>query len=1182
MISEIGIATARQLLDFAAGEQHNEAMWTHQLEGAVAMHNVLVRKRFGYLADEVGMGKTYVALGAVGLFRHFQPHWRVLYVAPNENIQGKWKKEILNFTARNWLVTDNRVRSLQGTPAWGAVESANLAAFAKDALVNADRDFILRMTSFSLGLSAENEGWKKRRDELLRIVPWLDRGLFDLRDKEEFKKRYACAINLVIPHFDLVIIDEAHNLKHGIHEKAAARNKLLGLVLGHPRGASGVNFPGYRKKFDRVLLLSATPLESDYVELWNQLQVFDLDKKAPILSDPEADESAKELSAKEFLIRRLTGLTINGALHTKNMYRREWRNGGVHRHDDPLALADERQRLIVALVQKKVAEVVGSERFNNSFQIGMLSSFESFMETTGAVDPGEDESDESMFSNASQTEDDDEKQGIDTASIRELARSYRRVFGEPLPHPKMDAIVADLQTSFVTGKKALIFVRRVKSVDELASKLNIAYDDWLEEYVASQLPHGCVEDFRDIVKSYKKIRSDAKRVDDIPLGETGGREAPVTTLESGSENPGDNDTLFSWFFRGEGPDRVFSGASFSQNRLASDSSTFFEDNTVAWLLRYPSSVVDGICDALGVAWEKIKPEIEGLAYGIFRSASTQRRFPRLRVFQAYQEAALRVLAKQALREDVCRQADLIIKERFGLKQERPLTRAKEFPDAESMLEGKTLFTEMRKRSGLYEELMPDLSTSDLKEQYRLREIRRELISASARLGHSLIDLWLLAVRRRGTLSMARRDRSEEGQEDLIRDFLDLLDQQRTAEGGRFGAYQELHDISHNIEIILSANFPYVRSAPLASLPKLFGRIMARQQPIGGMSGQVNKSLVRQFLMPGYPTILITTDVLREGADLHTFCSRVYHYGINWTPSSMEQRTGRIDRINSLTHRHLDRRTDAMPDEFLQVFYPHLGDTVERLQVERVYERMNRFIRMLHRSLAGKDHSDSCINTTFEFIENARDIAPILDPLETNFKVDPALLHAAASPRPIETAHETEALQAHFSKVIGRFMQKYRSVDEGGSNAWTRYMTVFIRGDGQLAAPKSGSGDVRQQPLVAFLKAGGGQGRTLLRCISPIGRVPIEDEERLLVIHELTRGISFGRVCMLLDAKLKTYNLTIEGDILFHPHTTQQEEVNALIDGVARSADHIESELLKRIDQTMDLFKKDIVLESSRG
>ena len=35
----------------------------------------------------------------------------------------------------------------------------------------------------------------------------------------------------------------------------------------------------------------------------------------------------------------------------------------------------------VALVQKKVNELLGNERFNQSFQIGMLASFESFLET---------------------------------------------------------------------------------------------------------------------------------------------------------------------------------------------------------------------------------------------------------------------------------------------------------------------------------------------------------------------------------------------------------------------------------------------------------------------------------------------------------------------------------------------------------------------------------------------------------------------------------------------------------------------------------------------------------------------------------------------------------------------------------------------------------------------------------
>ena len=48
---------------------------------------------------------------------------------------------------------------------------------------------------------------------------------------------------------------------------------------------------------------------------------------------------------------------------TKNLYRREWRGGGCEEHNDPLEVPDDRQRLILALVQKKVAEVLQDARF---------------------------------------------------------------------------------------------------------------------------------------------------------------------------------------------------------------------------------------------------------------------------------------------------------------------------------------------------------------------------------------------------------------------------------------------------------------------------------------------------------------------------------------------------------------------------------------------------------------------------------------------------------------------------------------------------------------------------------------------------------------------------------------------------------------------------------------------------
>src|SRR5216683_8132494 len=90
------VHTASQLLHFGArigdGQRAQE-----QLEGAVALYNILDQHGVAYLADEVGMGKTYTALGVLALFRHAQPDFRMLVIAPRENIQVKWMRLLLDF-----------------------------------------------------------------------------------------------------------------------------------------------------------------------------------------------------------------------------------------------------------------------------------------------------------------------------------------------------------------------------------------------------------------------------------------------------------------------------------------------------------------------------------------------------------------------------------------------------------------------------------------------------------------------------------------------------------------------------------------------------------------------------------------------------------------------------------------------------------------------------------------------------------------------------------------------------------------------------------------------------------------------------------------------------------------------------------------------------------------------------
>lgn len=440
----IDVATASQLLDFGArigqGPRAQE-----QLEGAVAVHNILERHRVAYLADEVGMGKTYVALGALALFRHFDPDFRAVVIAPKENIQRKWMKEFGNFVAYNLRFPDLRVAAIDRQPARPLAACDNLIDFVREVTVDAGRDFFLRLSSFSLALGDDEErrGWRRVRDELRQDVPWLPEAVLDLRsNKELFKDNFARAVCCALPVFDLVIVDEGHNLKRGFKAGVAARNRVLALAFGHPSERDFAReFPRYGPRAKRVLFLSATPLEETYEQVWNQLDVFGLGKDFEELCDDNLSEDEKKSVTAKFLVRRVTTMRVGGEGLTKNQYRREWRRGGVRKHDEPIRMEDDRQRLIVALVQKKVAELLGSEQFNMSFQIGMLASFESFLETTRLKRTDNDG--EANFDDAEQTDDErDEavrlatREGIDVRDVNRMTRNYRDVSGRRCHIPR--------------------------------------------------------------------------------------------------------------------------------------------------------------------------------------------------------------------------------------------------------------------------------------------------------------------------------------------------------------------------------------------------------------------------------------------------------------------------------------------------------------------------------------------------------------------------------------------------------------------------------------------------------------------------------------------------------------------------------------------------------------------------
>ena len=66
----------------------------------------------------------------------------------------------------------------------------------------------------------------------------------------------------------------------------------------------------------------------------------------------------------------------------------------------------------------------------------------------------------------------------------------------------------------------------------------------------------------------------------------------------------------------------------------------------------------------------------------------------------------------------------------------------------------------------------------------------------------------------------------------------------------------------------------------------------------------------------------------EGVDLHKYCRFVFHYDLDWNPSSIEQRTGRIDRLGC-------KAEGKFP---IEIYCPYLSGTADERQYMVMSER----------------------------------------------------------------------------------------------------------------------------------------------------------------------------------------------------------------------------------------------------
>ena len=98
---------------------------------------------------------------------------------------------------------------------------------------------------------------------------------------------------------------------------------------------------------------------------------------------------------------------------------------------------------------------------------------------------------------------------------------------------------------------------------------------------------------------------------------------------------------------------------------------------------------------------------------------------------------------------------------------------------------------------------------------------------------------------------------------------------------------------------------------------------------GATSPDTRQRLMLTFNSPFFPEILICSNVLAEGVDLQRYCRYVIHHDLDWNPSVLEQRTGRLDRIGAKVERC------GQP---IQVYLPYVAETQDEKMYRVVIDR----------------------------------------------------------------------------------------------------------------------------------------------------------------------------------------------------------------------------------------------------
>jgi len=98
---------------------------------------------------------------------------------------------------------------------------------------------------------------------------------------------------------------------------------------------------------------------------------------------------------------------------------------------------------------------------------------------------------------------------------------------------------------------------------------------------------------------------------------------------------------------------------------------------------------------------------------------------------------------------------------------------------------------------------------------------------------------------------------------------------------------------------------------------------------GSTKQSARQTLMLTFNTPFFPEILVASSVMAEGVDLQLNCRYIIHHDLCWNPSTLEQRTGRIDRIGAKAE---------LCGQSINIFLPFIAETQDEKMYRVVIDR----------------------------------------------------------------------------------------------------------------------------------------------------------------------------------------------------------------------------------------------------